>query len=69
MPQWRWGLQMEQKVFSTGIAPCLQAEHLGAKEDRDGLLRTVETAGTTMPAFVGIFDDRNFLFLIEMDHI
>jgi hypothetical protein len=22
-----------------------------------------------MPAFVGIFDDRNFLFLIEMDYI
>jgi hypothetical protein len=47
----------------------LQTEHLRPKPDCDGFNRAIETTGTTVPALIRIFHDRNPLVLIKMDDI
>ncbi len=47
----------------------LEAEHLRSESDGDGFSGTVESAGTTVPAFIRIFHHGNVLPLMKMDHI
>ena len=47
----------------------LKTEHLGSKTYLNGCYRTIETAGTTMPALFRVLHYGKLLPFVEMDHI